>query len=337
MLNFNDARGGIDSILTNLAQGYQPQTPELAPFILPSVPVSLRSGQIVRFGKEQFAIGDHRRAPGTNIPFVSSRFDTTPYVLEQESLAYEIPVEILEEAGNGPMQIDLRAMEVKNLVARLQNSYEKVVADVVTNTSVYEPGLAFATHTAFATAAGTGTTPWDTSTALTIKDVTKLSRLVSDHIAVRANSMVIGQNVYDELMTSADILDRIKYTSTNSIDTDMLARYYGMTRGLMVATGRYLAPSGKLLPTFPPNGVLVFYSPGSATSGLMPLGGASNATPAFGYTYLLKGYPNMEPEYLIKERRVVRAELTIERAPQLVALGETGLVAGGALIRDIFA
>lgn len=41
--------------------------------------------------KEQFAINDYRRAYGTNIPFVQSRYDSEPYALEQEVVAWELP------------------------------------------------------------------------------------------------------------------------------------------------------------------------------------------------------------------------------------------------------
>jgi len=44
--------------------------------------------------KEQFAINDYRRAYGTNIPFVQSRYDSEPYALEQEVVAWELPEEV---------------------------------------------------------------------------------------------------------------------------------------------------------------------------------------------------------------------------------------------------
>lgn len=320
-----------------MAQGYAPQKPELAPFILPSVPVTSRTGQVLRFGKEQFAVGDYRRAPGTNIPFVSSRYESSAYMLEQETLAWEVPIEILSEAANGPAAIDLRAIETRNLVGRLQNSYEKTVTDAVTDPSIYEPGLAFATHSAFATANTSGTVNWSDATAKSINDIIRLRRLVADQIGIRPNSAVIGTAVFDTLLTSPEILDRIKYTNADSITEDMIASYFGLDRGLMVSQGRYLAPNGRLMPTFPENGILLFYSASSADSGMMPASGDSMANPSFGYTYMLQGAPSVAPEYEIKERRVVRAEMTMERSPHIVAMGETGLASGGALILDLFA
>ena len=65
----------------------------------------------------------------------------------------------------------------------------------------------------------------------------------------------------------------------------------------------------------------LFYSPLGASDSVMPAGGASAATPAFAYTYQLTGTPAVRPEYYIRERRVVRAEITVERASEHHWLG----------------
>jgi hypothetical protein len=147
--------------------------------------------------------------------------------------------------------------------------------------------------------------------------------------------MVLGTNAFDVLMTDPDIVDRIRFTTADSVDVDVLARYFGLSRGVRVAEGRYLADNGKLLPVFPENGILLFYSPEEASSGVMPAMSASMSTPAFAYIYQLTGSPSVRPEYYIKERRVVRAEITVERKLNLVGLGATGLVGSGVFIRDI--
>jgi len=52
-------------------------------------------------------------------------------------------------------------------------------------------------------------------------------------------------------------------------------------------------------------------------------------------TYQLTGTPAVRPEYYIRERRVVRAEITIERVVNLVGLGATSLIGSGAMITNI--
>lgn len=235
----------------------------------------------------------------TNIPYVQSRYDSEPYALEQEVVAWELPEEVIENAGEGPAQVDLRAVETRNTMSRLMNSYEYTVSQAVSVTSTYNPyepntgagaknGLGFTTWTAFDTAYGSasGPAPWSAPSSTPIKDVQTLKRAVANQIGIRPNSAVLGTSVFDELLTSADILERIKYTNADSINTDVLARYFGLERGLRVAEGRYLAADGSLQPVFPADGILLFYSPNGPSDSIMPAGGANAATPAFSYTYV---------------------------------------------------
>jgi hypothetical protein len=106
MLNLRDSYAGVDPILTTLAQGFMLPETSIANFIAPVVDTPTRAGKILRFGKEAFAIQDYRRAYGTNIPAVQSRFDTDAYALEQEVIAWELPEETIENAGEGPAQVD---------------------------------------------------------------------------------------------------------------------------------------------------------------------------------------------------------------------------------------
>ena len=188
----------------------------------------------------------------------------------------------------------LRAIETRNAMSRLMNSYEYTVSQAVTVTASYNPyepntgagtqdGLGFESWSDFNTAYGTASGPaaWSALSANPIEDVLTMKRAVANQIGIRPNSAVIGTAVFDQLLTNQAILERIKYTTADSIDTDVLARYFGLERGLRVAEGRYLASNGALLPVFPSNGILLFYSPNGPSDSIMPAGGANAATPAF--------------------------------------------------------
>lgn len=182
-------------------------------------------------------------------------------------------------------------------MSRIMNSYEYTVSQAVTVSGSYNPyepnsgagnqdGLGFANYTAYDTAYGSASagSAWSSVSSKPIQDVLALKRAVANQIGIRPNSMVLGTAVFDQLLTNAEILERIKYTSADSIDTDVLARYFGLERGLRVAEGRYLAQDGSLQPVFPSNGILLFYSPSGPSDSIMPAGGANAATPAFAYT-----------------------------------------------------
>ena len=348
MMNLKDTYAGVDPILTTLAQGYMLPETNIANFIAPVVDTPTRAGRTLRFGKEAFAINDYRRAYGTNIPAVQSRFDSDPYALEQEVVAWELPEEVIENAGEGPAQVDLRAIETRNAMSRLMNAYEVTVSGAVSNVASYEAstatqlGLGYNSWTLYdadATAAGitTGPTNWGGATANAITDVLTWKRAVANQIGVRPNSMVVGSAVFDRLLTMESILDRIQFTTADSIDVDVIARYFGLERGIRVAEGRQLAADGSLTPVFPENAICLFYSPLGASDSVMPAGGASAATPAFAYTYQLTGTPAVRPEYYIRERRVVRAEITVERAVNITGLGASGAFGSGFFVADVFA
>ena len=348
MMNLRDTYASVDPILTTLAQGYMLPETNIANFIAPVVDTPTRAGRTLRFGKEAFAVNDYRRAYGSNIPAVQSRFDSDPYALEQEVVAWELPEEVIENAGEGPAQVDLRAIETRNAMSRLMNAYEVTVANAVAVTANYEAatatqiGLAYGTWTLFAAAAAglgapvpTGPSDWAGATANAITDVLTMKRTVANHIGIRPNSAIIGSAVFDRLLTMESIVDRIQFTTADSIDTDVIARYFGLERGVRVAEGRQLTADGTLEPVFPENAFLLFYSPLSASDSVMPAGGASAATPAFAYTYQLTGTPAVRPEYYIRERRVVRAEITVERSAQVTGLGATGKYGSGFYVADI--
>lgn len=347
MMNLKDTYAGVDPILTTLAQGYMLPETNIANFIAPVVDTPTRAGRTLRFGKEAFAVNDYRRAYGTNIPAVQSRFDSDPYALEQEVIAWELPEEVIENAGEGPAQVDLRAIETRNAMSRLMNAYEVSVADEIAVAGNYEPatangiGLSYANWAAYDAAAtglgmATGPAKWADATANPITDVLNWKRAVSNHIGIRPNSMVMGSAVFDRLLTTETILDRIQFTTADSIDVDVIARYFGLERGIRVAEGRKLSDTtAELEHVFPENAVLLFYSPLSASDSVMPAGGASAATPAFAYTYQLTGTPAVRPEYYIRERRVVRAEITVERAVNITGLGATGKYGSGFFIADV--
>ena len=345
-MNLRDTYASVDPILTTLAQGYMLPETNIANFIAPVVDTPTRAGRTLRFGKEAFAVNDYRRAYGANIPAVQSRFDSDPYALEQEVVAWELPEEVIENAGEGPAQVDLRAIETRNAMSRLMNAYEVTVSDAVSVTGNYEAAtatntaLAYGTWTLFNAAAGplgipTGPAEWSGTTANPITDVLSMKRMVANHIGVRPNSAVIGSAVFDRLLTTEAIVDRIQFTTADSIDTDVIARYFGLERGIRVAEGRKLEDDGTLSPVFPENGILLFYSPLSASDSVMPAGGASAATPAFACTYQLTGTPAVRPEYYIRERRVVRAEITVERAVNVTGLGASGAYGSGFFIADV--
>ena len=351
-MNLRDVHAGVDKVLTTIAQGYNLPQNNIANFIAPVVETPVRAGRVMRFGKEHFAVGNYKRAYGADIQYAQSRYDSTPFTLEQEVLGWEIPEETIKEAGEGPAQVDLRAINTQDILQKLTLAYENTVAESVTTTGDYEPkvgtsqlGLAYDTWDLFKTdtrnvaGATAGPANWGSSsgsnTANPIQDVLTMRRAVANHIGVRPNSMVIGSAVYDALMVNEKIVDRIQYTTKESVTTETLARYFQLSRGIRVAEGRKLDEKGQLIPVFPENAILLFYSPLAPSTSIMPASGSNMATPAFAYTYQLKNTPNVRPQYYVKQRRVIRAEVTVERMCAVTGLGATNKYGSGFMVKNV--
>ena len=105
MMNLRETYASVDPILTTLAQGYMLPETNIANFIAPVVDTPTRAGRILKFGKEAFAVIDLQRSYGTNIPAVQSRFDSDPYALNQEVIAWELPEEVIENAGEALLRL----------------------------------------------------------------------------------------------------------------------------------------------------------------------------------------------------------------------------------------
>jgi hypothetical protein len=328
--------------LTGLAQGFCAEAPLLGQFIAPVVPVTCRTGAVIRFGREAFATQDTRRAYATKVATVSSKFSADTYTLESNALAYEIPVEILEESGClsciNQDAIDLRQIETNNIISRLNRGHEANVISLVTNPVTYEAANYNASITGGVPGANLA---WTVAGSTPIRDVLALQSLVRRAVGCRFNSIVLGSNIYEILLTHPDIVSRVQYTSTDSVNADVLARYFNV-QAVFVADAVSLDANGNLASMFPENGMLCFYSPnpGQKAVSLAPSTGLTKATPSSFYTYMLKQGFTVSPERLYditdngSSANVVRAVASAEYSVQSVSLGANNRVNSAVYIAD---
>lgn len=333
------------STLTGLAQGYCSDAPLVGQYIAPVVNVECRTGAVIRFGKEAFATQDTRRAYAGKVMTVSSKFSADTYTLESNALAYEIPVEVLEESNClsciNQAAIDLRQIETNNLVGRINRGHELNVVTLVTAQATYEPANWGATITGVVP--GTNLA-WNAAGSTPIRDMLALQSITRKGAGCRFNAIVVGSAVYELLLTHPDIIGRIQYTTSDSINTGILAQYFNV-ESVMVADAVQLGPTGDLVSIFPENAILAFYSPapGQPAVSLSPSKGFTRATPASFYTYMKTGGFTVSPEkfYDITDNGssagVVRAVVSAEYSVQAVSLGLTNRVNSAVYVADVFA
>ncbi|HEY3047035.1 MAG TPA: major capsid protein, partial [Polaromonas sp.] len=215
----------IDPVLSTIAQGYQ-NSEMIAQMLFPTVPVNLRGGNVITFGKEGFMLYATQRAPGENTKRVKFGFAGAPYALVDYSLEGLVPVEVQQEASNGP-GIDMGARAIGEVSAIMALRLEKQAADIARTAGSY----AAANKTTLS-----GTAQWSDfgATSDPIANIETAKDAVRAATGKRPNTVVMGASVMAKLRQHPKIVDRIKYTGRDVATPELLASLFGVQR---VVTG----------------------------------------------------------------------------------------------------
>jgi len=164
---------------------------------------------------------------------------------------------------------------------------------------------------AFATGIwGTDATPgtlWDAASSTPIADVETAKNTVLTNTGYVPNTIVMSYKVFSALVDNSDIVDRIKYTSQESVTEELLARLFGVDRVLIMA-GTYNTAAEGATASYSQIGdkdVLVCYTP--ANPGLM--------VPSAGYNMVWTGVSAglgtgaAISRYRLEERKADRIEI----------------------------
>ena len=124
-------------------------------------------------------------------------------------------------------------------------------------------------------------TLWDAANSTPIANIETAKNTVLTNTGYVPNTVIMSYKVFSALMDNADIVDRIKYTSQESVTEDLLARLFNVDRVLVMA-GTYNTAANGATASYSQIGdkdVLVCYTP--ANPGLM--------VPSAGYTMVWNG------------------------------------------------
>lgn len=323
MLNLKQQRI-IDPLLTNLAHGYQNPVPGVASFIAPPVSVMQRAGQIIKFGKESFAIRNTRRAPGAHILRSTVEYSPTTYNLYQDALGVEVPFEHIEEAEAANLPV-LQQISLNSVLDQLLLKWEDEVIEIATNPANFEASLT-----------STPATKWDAEGSDPLKDVLDAKEAIRSQSAVYPNSMVISPKVFHALQTNAEIRDNFQPTTSRVMMLSDFASYFSLSRGIRVAEKVKLAEDGSFVDLMEAE-VLLFYAPtGTPNAGLSARGTMMNrGIPSFMYSYTLNNYPIVTPFRNDLDRRVIIADALYEHQPVITGVGATGKAGAAYLLTDV--
>ena len=304
----------VDPVLSTIAQGYS-NSEMVASSLFPAVPVPVRGGKIITFGKEDFMLYGSQRAPGENTKRVQFGYAGGNYALVDYGLEGQVPIEVIQEGQAGP-GIDHAAMAVRKVSNIMALRLEKQAADIARTAASY----AAANKVTLA-----GVTQWSdftSATSLPIQNIETAKEAVRAATSKRPNTVVLGAAVMAKLRQHPNVVDRMKYTGRDVATAEILAALFGVQR-VLVGDAIYSNDAGTAFTDVWGKDVVVAYT---------ELGSVADmGAPSYGYTYQLSGYPLAEDPYYDRNSKSWVFPVTRAEAPVLAS------ASAGYLIKDAVA
>ena len=264
-------QGHVDAILTNISVAYmQRQENFIASKVFPIISVDKKSDKYFVYRKNDWVRDEaQRRADATESAGSGYNLDTDSYSADVWAFHKDVGDQTLANA-DAPLNPLREAAEfvTHRLMLRMENQF---VTDYFT-TGVWGTDAVGATDF----------TAWSTyASSDPIGDIEEAKSSILSTTGFEANTLVLGYDVFRQLRHHPDLVDRIKYTSSNNITADMMARMFEVDRVLIAkavkatnaegATGAYSFTFGK-------NALLTHVAP---SPGLL--------TPSAGYIFSWNG------------------------------------------------
>lgn len=199
--------------------------------VFPIIPVQKQSDRYYKYLKEDwFRDVAKKRAPSTESAGGGYRLDNTPtYFADVYSIHKDIDDQIRANQDD-VINMDRDATEWVTQMMLLRR--EKIWAENYFTNGVWATELS-----------GVASNPsdgefvqWDQADSTPIEDIRDRAVEVAELTGFRPNVLVLSPYVYTALSNHADILDRIKYTQTGVVTTDILAGLFDVDR-VLVAWG----------------------------------------------------------------------------------------------------
>ena len=296
----------VDPILTTVVTGYS-QPEFVGNFLFPTVYVSKRSGYRIDFGREDFALFDTRRAPGSATKRRDINYGSQTYHLYQDRLEGELPREHIEESEGIGFNLQTEAVESTKRSIDLRLEYDQ--AAIATNPANYD-----AAHKIVLS----GTSKWSDPGSDPAGNIRTWRQSIRSSIGAYPNTMFLGAAAFDSFAEHEQTKDKIKHTSSASIAVDAIGSMFGLDK-VVVGTSLVLNnETGEFVDIWG-DVIIMAYVPQTRRS---------IRTPSYGYTYTLQGYPMAERPYWDDNHATWFFPVTAERSPELTGMSSGYLVQG---------
>jgi len=241
----------VDAILTNVSVAYMQKAENfIADKVFPIVPVDKQSDKYFVYDKNDWLRDEAQvRTDGTESVGSGYNISTATYYADVYAIHKDIGDQTRANA-DAPINVDREAAEfvTQRLLTRREIQF---VSDFMTG------GVWGNTATGVSGSPSTGQVrQWsDYADSDPINDIEEAKADILSVTGLSANTLVLGYDVFRQLKNHPDLVDRIKYTSSQTITEDMLARMFDIERVLVSksikatnaegAAGTYAFTTGK--------------------------------------------------------------------------------------------
>jgi len=207
----------VDAILTNISVAYmQKQENFIASRVFPIVPVSKQSDKFFTYTKNDwFRDEAQRRADATESAGGGYGLSTDTYQADVYAFHKDIGDQTRANA-DAPINVDREATEF--VTSRIALKMETQFVSSFFGTGVW----------------GTDSTPsnlWsDYTSSDPLNDVETGKRAILATTGFEPNTLVLGYDVFKSLKNHPDLVDRIKYTSAQTLTADLMGSLFDIPR-----------------------------------------------------------------------------------------------------------
>jgi hypothetical protein len=292
----------IDPILSTVALGYK-NADFIGSVLFPRVPVLISGGQVLQFGKEAFKQYNIRRAPGGRTARISFGYLGVPYALFEDAVDVPVPREMMRDAAIMPgIDLGTRAVNLGMRVVLL--NLERDQAAIALNPANYDDEHQVALS---------GTSQWSNAACDPVPQINGYKDAIRETIGMYPNTLALSATAFTALRDNQALRDHFKYTSAQSITTEMIAKYFDLDQ---VVVGKALTSddAGDFSDIWGDNAVMAYVPKENEQA---------QEVPSYGYTYTMTGHPLVEVPRWDPDTKSWVYGIAMERVPVT-----TGITAG---------
>lgn len=205
--------------------------------VAPVLEVAQQAGTFGKIPVEQLLVdAETGRAPGAGYGRGGTKFTPATYATQEHGREEEVDY---REAKMYANYIDAEMVATQRARDIILRNHEKRIADLIFNAT---------TWTSFTTGV---TTEWSNATNATPRaNVKAAKQAVRSQCGLEANALIICQTVFENLLDSAEILDRLKYAGFTDprpgrINAEAIAQALGIDRVIVANAIRNSAKEGQ--------------------------------------------------------------------------------------------